>query len=102
MDTPGVAETVVPDLIVRALSGAWVPSRRHLVATPDRLAEMMGVSVDTAKRAQVAVSARRLAMEARAQGIAATLNGWHDLAAEAARKTAYAGVQLRAAIEGIA
>jgi hypothetical protein len=63
---------------------------------------MMGVSVDTAKRAQIAVSARRLALEARAQGVAATLNGWHNLAAEAARKTAHAGVQLRAAIEGIA
>ena len=96
------ADALVPDLIIRALSGKWVPSRRHLVASPEELGKMMNVPTDVARRAQMAVSARRLAMEGRAQGIAGALNGWHDLEVEAARKTAYAGLQLRTAIEGLA
>jgi hypothetical protein len=96
------AETVVPDLVVRALSGTWVPSRRHLVATPDQLAVMMGVTPDVAKRAQIAASARRLALEAKSEKLAAEHNGWPESAVSSGRKLAAAGAQLRAAVEGLA
>lgn len=96
------AETVVPDIVVRALSGTWVPSRRHLVATPEQLATMLSITPDVAKRVQLAVSARRLAVEARSEKLAADHNQWPEAAVSSGRKLAAAGAQLRAAVEGLA
>lgn len=72
-ETP--ADVVVPDIIVRALSGRFVPSARHYRMTDEQLAAAFGEPPEVGARIKAALAARRLHVLGDAEVKAGAANG---------------------------
>lgn len=76
VDAVEVTDTTVtvPNIVIRALAGKWVPSARHGRMTHAELGAALGCSETDAARACDAVLARKLVIAGNADILAGTVN----------------------------